>query len=158
MQSVKSWESLKICIGPFTEEVAKRLGRNKFTIYKWTEPSEDFTDSGKLNPIDRTEHIIETALSHGIKRPNALAPLDYLEQRFGRIAIDVPTPFGCHMAVTKQLLASIEEFASLTHEVSKDLADGKIDPHEAKRIRREGYHAMQAIGQLIARVEEAVKQ
>lgn len=156
---MKSWEALKLCIGPFCEEVAKRLGRNKFTIYKWIEPSEDYTDSGKLNPVDRTEHIIETALSHGVARQNALAPLDYLERRFGRVAIDLPKPSACSMAITQQLITTIEEFSQLTREVSKDLHnDGCIDRHEAKRIHKEGWHAVEAIVVLIKKAEEAAKQ
>lgn len=59
---MKSYEAIGRAIGHQATEFAKRLGLSTSMIYKWTEPCNDYSTSGALNPVDRLETVIETAL------------------------------------------------------------------------------------------------
>lgn len=123
---MQSYEALQRAIAGKTIEHAKRQRKSTSLINKWQEPATDFTDSGTTNPIDRVETTIETALSLGIQREDALAPIDYLEHRFGRVGIDLPAPDVCNGELTQDLIRMIGRFGDLTKKSAQHLADHRI--------------------------------
>lgn len=153
---MKSYEALQAAIQGKTTDHAKRLGKSTSLISKWQEPHTDFSDSGAYNPLDRIEAICDTAQALGIKRSDALAPVYWLNHRFGLIAFDLPE-CAKDGAVSAALLNTIKEFADLAQETSGALQNGRIDRNEARKIITEGEEALRAIGALIGVVKEMGK-
>lgn len=153
---MKSYEALQKAIAGKTVEHAKRLGRSTSMLSKWQEPHTDFTDPGAYNPLDRIEAIVDYALALGVNKEAALAPVYWLNHRFGLVAFDLP---DCAKggAVSAELFATIKEFSDLIQATSKALKDGRIAKNEAKEIVIEGEEALRAIGALIALVRETVE-
>lgn len=154
---MKSFEAFQESIGRDTVEHAKRLRLSLSAVSKWKEPSEDYTDSGSLNPLDRVETVIETALALGRRREASLAPIYFLAERFNLIIIALPKP-GCALSdLTANLLKTIEEFGDLTREAGQALADGEIRKEEARRIEKEGNELIRRTAEFIARAKEMAK-
>ena len=149
---MKSYEAIQRAISGKTFEHAKRLGKSTSLIGKWQEPHTDFTDSGAYNPLDRIEAVVDLALTIGIPRENALAPVYWLNHRFNLVCFDVPEAKGD--TVSKELLTTIKEFSDLAQATSKALLDQRITRLEAGRIISEGEQALRAIGALIGVVKE----
>lgn len=150
---MKSYESIQAAIAGKTIEHAKRLGVSTSLVSKWQEPHTDFTDSGAYNPVDRIETIISTA--QDLKNPEALAPLHYLAEQFGILALPIPR-CDCTNITTDMILA-VKEFGDIAQEVTKAIGDGNVDREEAKRIRKEGMHAVRAILTLIHDAEKSAE-
>jgi hypothetical protein len=135
---MKSYEAIQKAISGNTVEHAKRLHRSTALINKWQEPTIDFEDSGSFNPLDRIETIIETSLALGTDTKKALAPIQFLAERFNQILIPVPDTNNVDMeTVVKELMKTIEEFGHLSKEAAEALKDNKISPREVKKIEKE---------------------
>lgn len=155
-KDMESYDALHQCIGRFTKEVAKRLHKSSILIYKWQEPSTDFSESGSINPLDLIEATVDEAQRLG-QGGAALAPIHWLNQRFNLVSIPLGASGG-HRDINDSLIKSIKEFADTAQAVSEALADGRISPDEARRIHKEGWEAVQAITALIYRVEFQIKE
>lgn len=132
---MKSFEALKKCIGPFTEMVAKALYLSWGLIYKWQEPTGGLF-SGKRNPLDTLETTIQTTLDLRHPRDEALAPVYWLNARFGLVSFTLPK--GKEPAeVSKALLLTVKEFGDVARVAAKALEDDDIDRPEADRINKE---------------------
>jgi hypothetical protein len=148
---MESYEALQKAIAGRTMEHAKRLGKSTSLLTKWQEPHTDFTDSGAYNPLDRIEAIVDTAIQLGVPRESALAPVHWVNHRFGLVCFDMPdTKSG---TVSKQLLVTIKEFSDVVQETSKALLNNRIDKGERATIITEGQEAIRAIGALIGAVK-----
>lgn len=151
---MKSFEALELAVGKKTAEFAKRLRLSTSLIHKWTEPSTDYTDSGALNPLDRVEHIIESALSLGNNAEDAYAPIQYLTERFGLILLKLPQICDNTEAVSKELLQTVKEFGELAGAAGKALQDGKINQREASRIEKEAWDLIRQTAAFIQKIKE----
>lgn len=135
---MKSFEALQQAIAGKTVNHAKILHLSTALVNKWQEPCVDFTDSGAFNPLDRVETIIETSLAQGTDPLNALAPVQYLAQRFNQILIPVPeAKNGSVNDAAKALLRVIEEFGHLSTEAAEAFGDNKLKQNEIKKIEKE---------------------
>lgn len=152
---MKSHEAIQSAVAGKTIEHAKRLRLGTSVLYKWQEPSTDFTDSGSLNPIDRIETIVETAISLGTCREKAIAPIQYLNERFGIIGITVPDKQVCHKELSKELLQAIKEFGDLASCASKALSDGGISRKDNTDISREGWNLLRQVALFMHQVGKA---
>jgi hypothetical protein len=152
---MKSFEAIQRAIQGKTVEHAKRLGKSTSLINKWQEPSNDYTDSGAYNPLDRIEAIVDTAMALGVSRDEALAPVYWLNHRFGLVAFTLP--HGSGNAINTELITTIKEFSDLIQTTSTALQDGRISRPEATEIVKEGEEALRAIGALIGMVKESAK-
>ena len=150
-----SHESIQTAINGKTIEHAKALHLSPSTLHKWQEPCADFTDSGCYNPLDRIETIVETSISHGTSLDKALAPVQYLNERFGLVVLSLPAEKATVNSCEKELLHVIEEFGDLARESAKALSDGKLRRRKFERIEKEGWEAIRKIAGYIKRVEEA---
>lgn len=154
---MKSFEALELAVGKKAAEFAKRLRLSTSLIHKWTEPSTDYTDSGALNPLDRVEYIIETSLSLGNSRADALAPMQYLSERFSLILLDMPISAASNVEIQMKLLQTIEEFGDLAQVSSKALMDGKITRREVVEIEKEGWELIRQAAAFMQAVREAAR-
>lgn len=137
--SVKSFESMKLCVGQAADVIANVLGyKGPGIVYKWTQ---DPLQSGTRNPADVLEAIIQVSIDLGRSREEALSPLRYLQSRFSE-----------DNSVTAPLLETyaelIQEFSHLMREFSAATADGRISPDERRRLFREVTHIRQALDDL----------
>lgn len=155
---MKSYEALNRCINRKTVEHAKNLQLSTSLLHKWQEPSTDFTDSGALNPLDRIEALIEKSISLGTRKEDALAPVQYLAERFGLIVIPVPEVEPDVGKVSVELLKAIEEFGDLAREASAALRDGRITYAEFDRINREAWELIRQVAVFLQKAEMAVRK
>lgn len=114
--------------------VASGMGVSPALVYKWCEPDEAPDDSGARNPLDRVLQICD--ITHDV------SPVEWLCQKTGGFRVDNPKrahPQKDVMLSSTQ--AILKEFSDLLGVISESYAnDGKIDPEEAKRIRKEWEH------------------
>ena len=151
---MESWQALKLAIGGETVRHAKRLKLSSSMVSKWQEPANDFTDCGALNPLDRVEEVVATALE--LERPevDALAPIYYLANRFRGVFLPPAPRMMHHSELGQRLCASIREFGEFASEMSAGLEDGRLSPAERRRVAKEGHEAIHAIAELIRMVGE----
>lgn len=154
---MKSYEAIQRCVNRKTEEHAKRLILTRSTVNKWQEPAEDYSDSGSLNPLDRVERLVETALILGETAEDAYAPLRYLDERFGRICIDAVPSSPVPGAPPAELLRSIKEFGDLAAAASEALADNRISKREAQAVIKEWHELLRASAAFIEALKGAAK-
>jgi len=152
-----SHEAIQTSINGKTIEQTKALRLSSSTVHKWQEPSTDFTDSGSLNPLDRIETIIQTALNLGTSLDKALAPVQYLAERFGLVVLSFPHEKPSVHTCEKQLLHVIEEFGDLARESSRALNNGPMDRRDAEKIKKEGWEAIRQIALFVMMAEKAAK-
>ncbi|MEJ2697980.1 MAG: hypothetical protein P8013_15210 [Candidatus Sulfobium sp.] len=152
-----SYESIVRAVGTRAADFAKRLRLGTRQIYRWMEPSADFTDSGSLNPVDRVEHIVETSLALGKPVEDAHAPILYLEERFGRVSFLLPPENPCAAEISQELLKTVKEFGELAEAAGKALSDGKITSLEFKAINSEGWELIRQTAAFIKKAEAAVR-
>lgn len=150
---MKTYEALHAAINGQTLVFARQMGLSTSLLNKWQEPHVDFTDSGAYNPLDRIEAIIETALAQGNRE--ALAPLQYLAEKFGLIIIPVPKPQGCLADVTHELIKTVKEFGELASVAATALADARITRKEAEQIRKEAFELMRQVAAFDKKAQEA---
>ena len=153
---MQSHEAIHKAIKGKTVEFAKRLGLSSTLVNKWQEPTADWSDSGAFNPVDRTETIIEKALEEGRSPDEAFAPIYYLTERFGLVAIPLPV---CHCLedLSRELMEAIKEFGHLAAEASDAMTDGRISKDEAARIEEEGNDLLRHVSAFMAKAKEAVR-
>lgn len=142
---METYQALKAAIKDKAAHFAKRLIKSPSLVYKWTEPAEDPEDSGALNPLDRMELLIEIAILLNHPRGDCLAPLDYLEHRFDRIAFDIPKKDHCSLDSSQDLLRAVKEFGELAAEGSKAIANNSLTSQAMAAIEKEGFEAMKEI-------------
>lgn len=148
---MRSHEAIQAAISGRTSDHAKALHLSFSSVTKWQEPCGDWSDSGSYNPVDRIETIIQTA--QGLQNPEALAPLHYLCERFGVLAVPIPKHDCTNL--TMDMIGAVKEFGDVAQEVTRAISDNEVSQDEARRIRREGMHAVRAILSLIHNAERA---
>lgn len=149
---MKSYEAIQKAVAGKTMEHAKRLHKSMPLLHKWMEPSTDFDDSGAYNPLDRIETIIETSLSLGANPDDAVAPIQYLAERFNLIVISIPKTTGKMEELSKELLKTISEFGDLSKEASQSMKNGSVSLAEAKRIEKEAWELIRQVSVFIQKV------
>ena len=145
MTSLKSHEAIKRLVRDRARVFGQRLGLSGSAVYKWTEESHHTQDpacihpSGNRNPLDVIEQMIEIGVAHGDRRENYLAPVEYLEERFGRIGVNLPTVMPKASDILRELAKTIKEFGELVEATSEALKTDGVDRRENERIQREGW-------------------
>lgn len=150
---MKSHEAMERCIGRNTVAVAKAIQKSVSLVGKWKEPATDFTDSGTLNPLDRLETVIRTAIIEGQSKDDALSPLAYLAHRFNFMIIALPNATATTHDIVRQSHQCIKEFGDYISVFSDALLDGRITPAERKKIEQEGFDAIQQIMTVLKMIE-----
>lgn len=152
---MESHEALKRAIGSKAVAFAKRLGCSSSLIYKWCEPSTDFTDSGAYNPIDRIEAVMDESLGLGRKPVDALAPLFRMAHRFGCVLFP-PVPESCtHKDISQQTCRTMKEVGEALSKVAEVLDDDKLSPDERRDALKELYEGVHELVRLTRMVKEA---
>ena len=150
---MESSEALAICIGKHVKEVAKRLVRSVPLIYRWTQATHDYSESGALNPLDRIEAIVSESLSQGSDRGDALLPIRWLASRFNLVVIDVPVTGDCESDAVRAMLDTVKEFGELAAASSEAMADGSISRTDRRSILKEGREVQESLARYLAVVE-----
>lgn len=124
-----SHEVLKEAIdGVGAKAAAAKLGLSQAMVYKWCA---DPGGSGTPNPLDRIAALVELTGD-----PGAVA---WLCEAAGGIFVANPDPKrgSDPVAVLSQTQKLVREFSDLLDVIAQSMADGKVDPAEARRIRSE---------------------
>jgi hypothetical protein len=142
---MRSFEAINKAISGNTVEVAKKLHLSTSLIRKWQEPTADFDDSGAYNPLDRIEEIIDTSIKCRVPEEDALAPIQYLAEKYNLIIIPIPKTTDKPSEIQKELLKTITEFGELAQAASNALLDGKITRAETRRIEKEAWELIRQV-------------
>jgi hypothetical protein len=142
---MRSFEAINKAISGNTVEVAKKLHLSTSLIRKWQEPTADFDDSGAYNPLDRIEEIIDTAKKCKVSEEDALAPIQYLAEKYNLIIIPIPKTTEKPSEIQKELLKTISEFGELAKAASSALLDGKLTRSEIREIEREAWELIRQV-------------
>lgn len=151
---MKSYEAIARAVNGLAVEFAKRLRLSTSLIYKWMQPCIDYSDSGALNPLDRLETLIETALRLNARREDALAPLQYLNEHFGLIAFPRPQSQQTITEISQELLKTISEFGELSKISSEALEDRVLTNDEVQKINVEGWRLLRQTAAFLQSVKE----
>jgi hypothetical protein len=154
---MNSFDAIQRSIAGKTVLHAKELHVSTSLVNKWQEPSTDFTDSGAYNPLDRVEKIIETSLKLETPREDALAPIQYLADRFNCLLIPLPDKSPTLKNMHAQLAELVKEFGHLMEGTAEAMADGRITAEELRIIDREAQHLHHHLG-LFVRVTAGVSE
>lgn len=152
---MKSFEAIQRSIKGNTVLHAKELHLSTSTVNKWQEPTTDFTDSGAFNPLDRIETVVETSLKLQIPREDALAPLQFLAQRFNCILVPLPESSPTFKTLQSQLSATVKEFGQLMSKSGDAMEDNCITPDERRVIEAVGERLKHKICSYLELVREA---
>ena len=141
---MESHEAIKKLIGKDIDEIARTLGIARSTVYKWMEPSGDWSDSGARNPLDRLELMIRAAKECG-RDKQAFLPIHYLARRFGGVFLQLPKR-QCHlMEIHQKLSDTVKEYGEMMAATGEALADGRIDKQEKKKVLKETDEAIEQL-------------
>ena len=154
---MKSHEAIKKAIKTDAAEHGRRLGLQTRTIYRWMEPTDDYTDSGAYNPLDRVESIIAESIERSHATEDAHAPIIYLATRFGGTYLPPLSRNDSLKSLALHACNSIERFGRLMSTLGDAMEDGKIVPAERREISLAGIDAIQSIAAVILAAEEACK-
>lgn len=157
---MKSYEAIRKAVQGDSMEHAKALSLHTRTIYKWTEPAVDFSDSGALNPLDRIETIIATALRLGQPVENAHAAIFYLAARFGGSYIPPLLSHDTLKELQQHVYHAVKDFGDLIQTLGAALEPAsemgsRISPNERRDITLKGIDLLQAVAALMRAVETA---
>jgi hypothetical protein len=151
---MESYEAIQRCVQKDTKDFARALALSISMVSKWKEPSADYTDSGAYNPLDRLETMMQQAQHLGREDEDALAPLNWLAQRFQRVVISVGGGGAQIEDIQAQFLITVQEFGEMVTETSKGLKDRKLNRTERRDILREGWEMVRAAVRFLSMVEE----
>jgi hypothetical protein len=151
---MKSHDAIQEAIAGKTVEHAKALGLSSSLVNNWQEPAVDFSDSGALNPLDRVETIIHTAVR--MKRSTQpYAPLHYLAAACNHVAIPVPCSNTNLKELTAELLDAVGAFGDLATECSAAMLDDDLSRKEFAAIEKQAFQACREIMEFVARAKVA---
>ncbi|WP_020675524.1 phage regulatory CII family protein [Geopsychrobacter electrodiphilus] len=150
---MESYEAMRRAVGGAAVKVARRLGRSSSMVQKWCEPSNDFTTSGALNPLDRIEGVIEVAVQERRRSCDAYAPIYFLAQRFGGLFLP-PIPMTIKTSeISAQLCRTVKEAGDAFSVAAKALEDDNLSPNERREILKEAHEAMAAFAEFTRMIE-----
>jgi hypothetical protein len=115
------------CMKQFDESTSPA----RSTVYQWTRPLRP-KGTGSRNPLDNAEAVIRAAKPEGKAR---IAHWICLAAK----GFFIPGPDPEHRDTSELFKHSsqlIQEFAQMIETLAETARDGKIEPHEAKEIRR----------------------
>lgn len=133
---MKSHEVIKQAISnDSVKTIAARMGLSTSLVYKWCEePSldEDPDQSGARNPLDRVAEL------HRLTGDSAI--VSWICEHANGFFVENPKNIRPDEVVSSILISTqgmIKEFSDLLDEISRAIRDGKVNPVESERIRRE---------------------
>ncbi|QBG47452.1 hypothetical protein EGM51_08625 [Verrucomicrobia bacterium S94] len=113
------------------KSVASDLGLSTSLIYKWCQPTDSEDASGTGNPLDRLVRIYELTGDRG--------PIEWLCRKAdGYFVENVPTGEVDKIPLLHMTRRIVREFSALLDVLTESIEnDGKIDPEESSKIRKE---------------------
>lgn len=144
---MESWEALKNCIGRDSELIAKAVGKDATTVRKWKEDPID--GSGSTNPLDLVIKMVVCSLRNGRTVADVSSVVRCLEE--------VIAPFKTQTPLQETAADVMTHHARLLSEYAAAIRDGRINPDEARRLRREIQHSHVALNDMVAAVDAAVE-
>lgn len=152
---MKTYEALKECIHGHVHAVAKAVRKNIYTVYKWTEPHEDYSDSGNHNPLDSIEEIILAAINDGQDFHKAISPIKYLCYKFDLVCCKISHSNKSVKSTFNELMKTIKDFGQLCETIGKSLEDNIITKYELNEI---GCLGLNLISQIMVLIKQAEKE
>jgi hypothetical protein len=126
------------------KRVAAALGVSTSLVYKWCEQPKNVDGSpgsGALNPLDRLATLIEVT---GDDRP-----VRWLAENAHGFFVRNPSGRPASgLGLLGQTQVIVKEFADLLQSLEESLADGRIEPTEADRIRHE-WESLKSAGEMM---------
>lgn len=107
-----------------TESLAPRLGMSAAVL------------RNKVNPNNTTHHL---TLAEALRMSEITADARVAEafaRALGRACVEIPAAENCADGeVIEMMSASMQTFGQIGQEITKTFEDGRVEPHESRRIR-----------------------
>ena len=140
-----TWKALNELFDGNVIEYARDLGLSTKTLYRWQEPTTDFTDSGAYNPLDRLITMSATALRLGKSRKHALTLLRCHADNLHQATVDIQPTMRSPKEIMAELSSLIKEFSTVTAATSTALSDGRISRLDSYNIQRASWELIHAV-------------
>jgi hypothetical protein len=130
---------------------ATELGLSAPLLYKWCEPNKGTDDSGAMNPLDRVAQIVRLTGDR--------SPIDWLCAQAGGVFVadTSMTQKSSLPNMIQQTHKILKEFSDLIDVISKGMNnDGRIDPSESTRIRKEWQEMKTIVESFVLACEKGV--
>lgn len=127
--------------GREAEEIARSTGKGYSTLMN------------ELNPSLLTHKFGLLQLIPLMEATGSTRALDYLCGAMGCVCIRMPKSCTNHLTTERDAMEAVKQFGELMVAVGDGLDDGKLTHDECRRIRGEGYEAIQAIMTLIHKLD-----
>jgi hypothetical protein len=136
--------------GVGVKQAAAAVGVSTSLFYKWCQPRRSprgARGSGAANPLDRLAALVEATGSD--------LPVRWLAGRAGGFFTRNPKArTDPEIDILRQTRRIVAEFADVLESLERSLADGRIEPAEAEKIRREWEQLKSAGEGLVVSCEE----
>lgn len=129
--------------------IAEEIGVSENYLTRSSLPDQEDSDTGTgcRFPLKKLVPLVHATGDYSV--------LDVIEQSVGRFGVLLPPPGRMPtVGLARMTIKTVAEFSDLMREIECALDnDGKVDSGEAEKIRVEGYHAVQAILEIMAACE-----
>lgn len=142
---MEAYEAMQRMSSGIVSQIAKAVNRSPNLVARWCLPSDDYSDSGALSDLDRLERAMSASLLAGKKNRDALAPLFYLNQRFGLRGLPPVTVEHDIESLTRQTALTMKEVSEAIAKSAEVMADGDISPNDRREALKEIYEGIESM-------------
>lgn len=151
------WDANRDCIGGQTRGVAQDLRLSESLVTKWQEPHGGPMDSGARSPVETVRDMIVSAMRRGTSAEQALAPLHWLANECNAAVIPLPKPMEGQEGLHRTFALQVKEFGDVARVFSEKVADGSVEPADAREFQKETLEMIRSALSMNAKVQEAVR-
>jgi len=147
---MESHEAMRLLISGDASPIAKALHIHASTIARWGLPTEDYSQSGAYNPLDRLEVMMAEALRRGRSQADAFAPIHYLALAVGGVFLPPAPTVTKHHEFTKQMAVTMKEVGEFLAKGAEIIEDDKVTPAEKREFMKEGHEALHNLTMMLS--------
>ena len=129
------------------KQIAEEIGMSENYLTRAALPDAEDSDTGTgcRFPLKKLIPLIRTT--------DDFTVLNFIERSLGRVAVPIPPAHTSIKDIYRLSMQAIKEFGELMSCLDEAIADGRLSAVEKAEICREGYEAIQAIMQLVIRID-----
>jgi hypothetical protein len=134
---MKSYEVLKTVLKTTSaKQIAAEMGLSLSLIYRWTEaPPQGAGTSASNNPLDRVEQLLAATRSNTAPHGDTRI-VQWVCEKAGGFYIKNSISGSPNMNLIPAMNSIVQDFADMLYEIAAACADQRVEPSEAKVIRK----------------------
>jgi hypothetical protein len=134
---MESYEVLKEVLKTTSaKQIAAEMGLSLSLIYRWTEtPPRGAGTNAPGNPLDRVEQLLAATRSHAAPHGDKRIA-QWVCEKAGGFYIRNSISGSPNANLIPAMNSIVQDFANMLHEIAAACADQRVEPSEAKAIRK----------------------